>query len=115
MKTLTFIPEGKHYRVKELDLLCSLPILKPVVTIENYSCGCRHSAHPNIDKTGSVAGMKKCGFWSKEDITYKQGSVIYNITKISCSGLLDELCFAIEQESYNCGILIDGTLIYHFE
>lgn len=114
MKTLTFIPEGKHYRVKELDQLCSLPIINDVVVINNYSTGCGHSAHPNIDITGSVSGMKKLGYWRKEDITCKQGGFIYNISKISCSNPLDKLCLCIESREYQFERKYDGTIIYIF-
>jgi len=106
--TLTFVKEkeSKDYRVKELDLLCSLPKIKQVVTIENYTAGCGHSAHPNIDRSGSVKGMKKLGYWSKHDLIIRQGGHIYNYSKIYCSNPLDELCLALE--THNCETRYEG-------
>lgn len=112
--TLTFIPEGKHFRVKELGLLCSLPKIGKVITLENYSAGTGHSAHPNIDKSGSVAGMIKKGFWHKTDITVQQGGFIYNTSVASCSGPLDKLCLALEDGNRELECLNNGTRIYHF-
>jgi hypothetical protein len=117
MKTLTFIPltdRPRKYKVWELDQICSLPVIKPVVEIENYSLGCAHSAHPNIAITGSVRGMKKLGYWRKEDITYKQGGYIFNISNVACSGLLDELCLAIEISDFNLNISSNGIYVYDF-
>ncbi|WP_301124034.1 hypothetical protein [Mycolicibacterium fortuitum] len=37
--------------------------------VENGAAGIAHSAHPNIDATGSVAGMKDRGYWGREDRT----------------------------------------------
>lgn len=113
-KTLTFEPEDEHYRVKELNLLCSLPDLKKVVTIDNYSTGTGHSCHPNIDKSGSVDGMKNLGYWDKNDKTLKQGDYIYNLSHVVCSSPLDELCNAIEQNKFVVNRSVTGTVIYTF-
>lgn len=100
-KTVTFIPEGKHFRVLETGDLCSLPIIGEDVTIiENYSVGIGHSAHANIDETGSVKGMKELGYWRKSDHIIKARGFYYNMSTVVCSDLLDELCLAIESNNY---------------
>lgn len=38
--------------------------------------------HPSIHYTGSVAGMKKLGFWDKEDVCVRCGQYIYNLSKV---------------------------------
>lgn len=36
--------------------------------------------HPSIHYTGSVSGMKKLGFWGKNDECVRCGSYIYNLS-----------------------------------
>lgn len=36
--------------------------------------------HPSIHYTGSVRGMKKLGYWGKNDICVRCGSYIYNLS-----------------------------------
>lgn len=62
-----------------------------IAWIENGNTGSRHSCHPNIDKTGSVAGMKKLGYWNKEDKTVKSHGFIYNIDNLVIGDELDEI------------------------
>ena len=62
-----------------------------IAWIENGSTGNGHSCHPNIDKTGSVSGMKKLGYWKKDDITLKSNGFIYNISKFVCTDELDRI------------------------
>lgn len=62
-----------------------------IAFVENGRTGNGHSAHPNIDSTGSVTGMKKLGFWRQEDRTKRCGGAIYNIDKLAVSDELDEL------------------------
>lgn len=125
MKTLTFIREKKGYnRVKDTGDLVSDPerdlAIDNIVTIKNYSVGIRHSAHPNIDKSGSVKGMIKLGYWNKNDVIIRKDGFIYNFTKIYCSHLLDELCLAIETAKYKTTYNNDasngpfGSITYHF-
>lgn len=38
-------------------------------------------AHPSIHHTGSVAGMKKLGYWGKDDVCVRCGQYIYNLSK----------------------------------
>lgn len=93
---LIFVHEDGNYRVNG-GYLCSLPKKNKVVTIKNYSVGIGHSAHPNIDPSGSVRGIIKLEYWKKTDIIVRQGGFIYNVTKVYCSDILDELCLAIEE------------------
>jgi hypothetical protein len=100
-KKVTFIPEGKHYRVLETGYLCSLPIIGiDVTTIENYTVGISHSAHANIDETGSVEGMKKLGYWHHKDRIVKARGFYYNMSTVVCSDILDELCYHIEKNDF---------------
>jgi len=36
--------------------------------------------HPSIDASGSVRGMKKLGYWGKDDVCVRCGSYIYNLS-----------------------------------
>lgn len=38
-----------------------------IAWIEDGSTGLGISVHPNLDKSGSVTGMKKLGYWDKSD------------------------------------------------
>ena len=70
-----------------------------VAWVENGSVGLSHSAHPNIDSTGSVRGMKKLGYWSKDAKTVKTHGAIYNISRVVVSDKFDE----IARENCRCG------------
>ena len=37
--------------------------------------------HPSIHHTGSVRGMKKLGFWRKDDECVRCGQYIYNLSR----------------------------------
>ena len=41
------------------------------------------SRHPSIHHTGSVQGMKKLGFWGKDDVCVRCGQYIYNLSQQS--------------------------------
>lgn len=62
-----------------------------IAWVEDGRSGCGHSAHPNIDATGSVAGMKNKGYWEKSDRTVSSHGFIYNIDMSVVSDELDEL------------------------
>lgn len=36
--------------------------------------------HPSIDRTGSVQGMKKLGFWGEDDVCVTVGDYIYDLS-----------------------------------
>jgi hypothetical protein len=62
-----------------------------IAWIENGSTGCGHSAHPNIDASGSVRGMKSRGYWSKDDRTVRSHGFIYNIDSLVISDEYDQI------------------------
>jgi len=62
-----------------------------IAWVENSKTGNGHSAHPNIDATGSVKGMKSRGFWKQHDRTVKTNGAIYNIDKLVVTDALDEI------------------------
>ena len=36
--------------------------------------------HPSIHVTGSVRGMRKLGYWGKNDVVVRSGSYYYNLS-----------------------------------
>jgi len=96
MKTHTITVQRTEEGLRLNGYLCQI---KPgrVVSIENYSVGIGHSAYPNIDKSGSVAGMKKLGYWGKDDKTVRQDGFIYNVSHVVISDPLDALALYIEK------------------
>jgi hypothetical protein len=36
--------------------------------------------HPSIHYTGSIRGMKKLGYWGKNDVCVRIGNYIYNLS-----------------------------------
>lgn len=65
--------------------------LTGIAWVENGSTGCAHSAHPNIDATGSVRGMKSRGYWGKEDRCVRSNGAIYNISICTVHDDLDQV------------------------
>jgi len=49
----------------------------------NYAKLSEHekAIHPSIHYTGSVRGMKKLGYWGKDDICVRCGQYIYNLSR----------------------------------
>lgn len=76
--------------------LCTIRRGHNVVCIENYSSGFGHTAHPNIDETGSVSGMKNLGHWRKDDRIIKEAGYYYNMSSIVISCGLDALAYFLE-------------------
>lgn len=62
-----------------------------IAWIEDGSTGNGHTAHPNIDATGSVRGMKKLGYWAKDARTVRSHGYIYNIDRLVVTDELDEI------------------------
>ena len=62
-----------------------------IAWIENGKTGSGHSCHPNIDKTGSVRGMKKLGFWGKNDMIVRSNGYQYNVTRLVVGDKYDEI------------------------
>ncbi|KNZ68189.1 hypothetical protein Tfer_3271 [Thermincola ferriacetica] len=70
-----------------------------IAWVEDGSTGNKHSCHPNIDSTGSVAGMKKMGYWGRADRTVRCCGAIYNIDRCVVSDEFDE----IARQHCKCG------------
>lgn len=70
-----------------------------IAWVEDGSTGMGHSAHPNIDATGSVRGMKNLGYWGKDDRTVRSHGWIYNIDHCVVTDELDE----IARKNCQCG------------
>ena len=51
-----------------------------IAVIRDGATGLQYSCHPSIDKTGSVLGMKRLGYWNKNAKTARAGGFIYNIS-----------------------------------
>lgn len=55
-----------------------------IAWIEDGSTGLGISVHPNIDKSGSVTGMKNLGYWDKSDRIVQSHGWKYNIDRFVC-------------------------------
>jgi hypothetical protein len=62
-----------------------------IAWVQDGRTGSGHSAHPNIDTTGSVRGMKKLGYWNQKDRIRKTHGYQYNIDKFVASHELDKI------------------------
>ncbi len=62
-----------------------------IAWVEDGRSGNGHSAHPNIDATGSPEGMKILGHWDRADVTVRCHGCIYNISKAKVSDRLDAI------------------------
>ena len=61
------------------------------------------SVHPNIDKSGSVIGMKNLGYWGKNDRIVESYGFKYNIDRFVCDKKNDlEMIVANECMCYGC-------------
>lgn len=70
-----------------------------IAWVENGESGCGHSAHPNIDATGSIRGMKARGYWRKADRCVRSHGFIYNTDSLVVSDELDE----VARQHCRCG------------
>lgn len=96
MKTYTIKAEGTEEGLRLNGHLCKIKHGSRVVSIENRSVGIGHSAHPNIDASGSVKGMKNMGYWGKDDEVVRFGGHYYNMSRIAISDELDALALYLE-------------------
>lgn len=72
-----------------------------IAWIEDGSTGLSHSAHPNIDSSGSVSGMKNLGYWGENDKVVFSHGYYYNISRIAGSDALDRLAL-VECQCEKC-------------
>lgn len=54
-----------------------------IAWIEDGTTGLGISIHASISDSGSVRGMKNCGYWRKFDRTIRNHGFIYNIDTLS--------------------------------
>jgi hypothetical protein len=85
MSKKTLVKEIKPYIELHMDRNTG------IAWVENGSTGNGHSAHPSIDATGSVKGMKNLGYWKNDDITVKSHGSIYNVSKIVVTDEYDQI------------------------
>jgi hypothetical protein len=90
----TIGPHAKLYRDRKTG----------IAWVEDGSSGTGHSAHPNIDATGSVRGMKAKGWWGKNDRTVRSHGFIYNIDIFHTSDDYDVIAARACQCGGNHGI-----------
>lgn len=69
-----------------------------IAWVEDGSTGMGHGAHPNIDKSGSVKGMKNRGYWGRGDRTVQSHGFIHNVDVFCAHDLLDY----VASESCEC-------------
>lgn len=70
-----------------------------IAWVANGTAGTGHTCHPNIDRTGSVRGMKKLGYWAQSDRVVRSHGFIYNIDRLIVSDKWDE----IARQHCRCG------------
>lgn len=68
-----FIKEVKPHRNLYRDTTTG------IAWIEDGTSGCAISVHANIQKSGSVRGMKNLGYWRKNDRIVRSHGFQYNI------------------------------------
>lgn len=52
-----------------------------IAIIKDGSTGIIHSCHAMIDESGSIKGMKNCGYWKKTDRAFRFAGFICNIDR----------------------------------
>lgn len=72
-----------------------------IAWVEDGTTGVGHSAHPNIDASGSVRGMQELGYWDKGARTVRSHGFIYNIDKLVAND--DEELDRIAAQHCQCG------------
>lgn len=70
-----------------------------IAWVENGSTGGAHSAHANIDRSGSIRGMVRLGYWKESDRKVRCGGAIYNIDTLVTTDDYD--CLAAD--NCHCG------------
>lgn len=62
-----------------------------IASVANGSLGIGHSCYANIDRTGSVRGMKALGHWGRDDRVVRAGGFIYNVERVVVDDRYDKL------------------------
>lgn len=60
-----------------------------IAWVENGRAGLGHTCHPNIDGSGSVAGLISRGWWKRDDRKIRSHGFIYNVDQFILSDILD--------------------------
>lgn len=76
-----------------------------IAWIEDGSTGLGISVHPNLDKSGSVTGMKKLGYWDKSDRIVLSHGWKYNIDRFVCDAVKEALRLGCEVYDENGEII----------
>lgn len=77
------VPMKKFIREIEPGVLLYRDERNGIAWAEDHRTGAGISVHPNIDRTGSVAGMRARGYWRREDRTAESHGWIYNIDRLA--------------------------------
>ncbi|GAB3975981.1 hypothetical protein GCM10028806_34760 [Spirosoma terrae] len=80
---------------------CKIVEENGIVQIQNGSVGLGFSAHPNIDKTGSVECMKALGRWGKHDRIKLAHGFYFNKTRVVITHKLDLLAYMIQTGQFD--------------
>lgn len=62
-----------------------------IARIVDGSSGTMATCHPNIDASGSVAGMRNLGYWNRTDRVVRSGGYIYNVSNLVVSDQDDRI------------------------
>jgi len=87
--------------IKQIDEFTNLyrDTKSGIAWVTNGRTGGCHSAHPNIDASGSARGMKNLGYWKYNALVKRSHGTIYNVSVCSIHDELDE----IARQHCDCG------------
>ena len=61
-----------------------------IAWVKDNASGLAYSAHPSIDTSGSVSGMKRLGYWKRSDKIVRSHGFYYNTSMLCISDVWDE-------------------------
>jgi hypothetical protein len=62
-----------------------------IAWVADTNAGIGHSAHPTIDASGSIEGMKARGSWGREDRVVRSHGFYYNVSRTLVSSAYDRV------------------------
>lgn len=82
-----------HIMIKEIEPYIELyrDERTGIAWVENGKTGNGHSAHPNIDVSGSIKGMKLLGYWREDDVVVRCDGYYYNVSKRAIHDKYDQI------------------------
>lgn len=92
-----------------------------IAWVEDGRTGNGHSAHANIDASGSVKGMKSRGYWKPDARTARTHGFIYNIDTVVIDSDLDKIaaehcrCEACQKFKSKCQKIAERNIHDVFE